>query len=129
MSNFSNEDTIAAGWGLMNTSVDPIPYPFPTILHAVKQTVVDPAECWETHHVNYNLGHMCAGGEEGMGICGGDSGGPLLWKGSFEPNISSRNYLLGITSIMLAKCATKGVPAVYQRITLLMKWILDNMRA
>uniref|UniRef100_A0A8D8XQC6 Serine protease easter n=1 Tax=Cacopsylla melanoneura TaxID=428564 RepID=A0A8D8XQC6_9HEMI len=130
---FTNQDTLAAGWGITNSSK---PFPLPTILQAIKLTVADAAKCTEAYsniliEVNYNDGQICVGGEEGKDACSGDSGGPLLWKGSFEPDITVRTYLLGLTSYGpdRYKCALKGFPGVFTRTNFFMKWILDHMRA
>uniref|UniRef100_A0A8D9EIF6 Serine protease easter n=1 Tax=Cacopsylla melanoneura TaxID=428564 RepID=A0A8D9EIF6_9HEMI len=127
---FTSEDTLAAGWGITNSSK---PFPLPTILQAIKLTVADAAKCTEAYsniliEVNYNDGQICVGGEEGKDACSGDSGGPLLWKGSFEPDITVRTYLLGLTSFG-NDCALKGFPGVFTRTNFFMKWILDHMRA
>uniref|UniRef100_A0A8D8ZTX1 Serine protease easter n=1 Tax=Cacopsylla melanoneura TaxID=428564 RepID=A0A8D8ZTX1_9HEMI len=131
---FTSEDTLAAGWGITNSSK---PFPLPTILQAIKLTVADAAKCTEAYsniliEVNYNDGQICVGGEEGKDACSGDSGGPLLWRGSFEPDIITvRTYLLGLISHGADEhlCAKKGFPGVYTRTNFFMKWILDHMRA
>uniref|UniRef100_A0A8D8MDD6 Serine protease easter n=1 Tax=Cacopsylla melanoneura TaxID=428564 RepID=A0A8D8MDD6_9HEMI len=129
---FTNQDALAAGWGSINSFDGPFP---PTLL-ALKQTVADAEKCREAYakidnEVNYNDGKICFGGDEGKNVCFGDSGGPLLWKGSFEPDITVRTYLLGLTSHGpdAIKCALKGFPGVFTRTNFFMKWILDNMRA
>uniref|UniRef100_A0A8D8WIX8 Serine protease easter n=1 Tax=Cacopsylla melanoneura TaxID=428564 RepID=A0A8D8WIX8_9HEMI len=129
---FTSEDTLAAGWGITNSSK---PFPLPTILQAIKLTVADAAKCTEAYsniliEVNYNDGQICVGGEEGKDACSGDSGGPLLWKGSFEPDITERTYVLGLGSLVADEtCVLKGFPGVFTRTNFFMKWILDNMRA
>uniref|UniRef100_A0A8D8WI97 Serine protease easter n=1 Tax=Cacopsylla melanoneura TaxID=428564 RepID=A0A8D8WI97_9HEMI len=129
---FTNQDALAAGWGSIKGSDGPFP---PTLL-ALKQTVADAEKCREAYakidnEVNYNDGKICFGGDEGKNVCFGDSGGPLLWKGSFEPDITVRTYLLGLTSYGPDRynCALKGFPGVFTRTNFFMKWILDNMRA
>uniref|UniRef100_A0A8D8UET9 Serine protease easter n=1 Tax=Cacopsylla melanoneura TaxID=428564 RepID=A0A8D8UET9_9HEMI len=128
---FTNQDALAAGWG----STKSRPGPFPTILLAVKQTVADAQKCKDAYsnvdvEVNYNDGKICFGGDEGKNVCFGDSGGPLLWKGSFEPDITVRTYLLGVAAhVGDLTCVKKGFPGVFTRTNFFMKWILDHMRA
>ncbi|KAL1457628.1 hypothetical protein WDU94_007836 [Cyamophila willieti] len=119
---FTNEDTIAAGWGLSFT----ITLPF--ILLALKQTVTDASKCREAYSRIDIDGQVCAEGDIGTNICRGDSGGPLLWKGSFESVMSERTYLLGVSSHGPDSCAKKEIPTVFTRTNFFMKWILDNMR-
>ncbi|KAL1463555.1 hypothetical protein WDU94_015296 [Cyamophila willieti] len=127
---FTNEDTISAGWGRLG---DPNQgYGRPSILLALNLTVTDASKCRKIYStkfidVNYNDGQICAGGDKRKNTCKGDSGGPLYWKGSFEPDISARTFLLGITSHGARSCMIE-FPAVFTRINFFMKWILDHMK-
>ncbi|KAL1463554.1 hypothetical protein WDU94_015295 [Cyamophila willieti] len=127
---FTNEDTISAGWGRLG---DPDQgYGQPPILLALNQTVTDASKCREAYltvlvDVNYNDGQICAGGEKRKNTCTGDSGGPLYWKGSFEPDVSARTFLLGITSHGPGSCMIE-FPSVCTRTSFFMKWILDHMK-
>ncbi|KAL1448114.1 hypothetical protein WDU94_013992 [Cyamophila willieti] len=71
--------------------------------------------------------HICLGGIKGYGACPGDSGGPVTWTGSFEADVSDRNYLLGVASFA-PPCGGFNLPSVYARTTFFMKWILDHIR-
>lgn len=104
-----------------------------SVLLAVQQKVYNSAQCAEEYaengiDINYEDGQMCVGGIVGKDSCNGDSGGPLLWTGSFDPMISARTYLLGIVSLGPASCGIFEIPGVYSRTTYFLKWILDNIQ-
>jgi hypothetical protein len=64
---------------------------------------------------------LCAGGSQ-VGICGGDSGGPLLLP------ISGSNYAqVGVTSTILGPCG--GFPALFTRISSYVGWIRGAIAA
>uniref|UniRef100_A0A8D9E9W3 Serine protease easter n=1 Tax=Cacopsylla melanoneura TaxID=428564 RepID=A0A8D9E9W3_9HEMI len=124
---FTGNDTIVAGWGLTEEATTP------TMLLAVQQKVYDNSRCSAVYaenqiNVKYSDGQMCVGGIIGKDSCNGDSGGPLLWTGSFEPTISARVYLIGLVSLGPASCGVYEIPGAYSRITFIMNWILDNIR-
>ncbi|KAL1460991.1 hypothetical protein WDU94_012924 [Cyamophila willieti] len=124
---FTGEDTIVAGWGLTETDAPS------TMLLAVQQTVYDNDRCLQVYadnniNVRYRDGQMCVGGIIGKDSCNGDSGGPLLWTGSFDRELSARTYLIGLVSLGPASCGVHEIPGVYTRTAFFMKWILDNMR-
>ncbi|KAL1459710.1 hypothetical protein WDU94_011667 [Cyamophila willieti] len=102
----------------------------PTILQGLKQKVADDSICREVFiktNITITEQHICLGGIKGYGSCPGDSGGPVIWTGSFEADVSDRNYLLGVASFG-PLCGGFNAPSVYARTTFFMKWILDHIR-
>lgn len=70
---------------------------------------------------------VCAGGEQGLDSCNGDSGGPLM----AQDRSDSKNpiqYLVGIVSFGPRQCGTRGWPGVYTRVSAFTDWILSKMR-
>ncbi|KAL1448889.1 hypothetical protein WDU94_000140 [Cyamophila willieti] len=120
---FTSEDVFVAGWGLLNTNDIT-----PTILQGLNQKVLDDSICREIYvnHINPEE-NICVGGYIGYSLCNGDSGGPLTWKGSFDADVSDRNYLLGVASFGVYPCGV-AVASAFAKTTFFMKWILDHIR-
>ncbi|KAL1447513.1 hypothetical protein WDU94_005691 [Cyamophila willieti] len=126
---FTSEDILVAGWGSLLDNNNIYNSSTPTILQGLKQKVLDDSICRENYGNNINPENVfCVGGIIGYSICFGDSGGPLTWKGSFEADVSDRNYLLGVASFAPNPCGDSKIPSGFVRITFFMKWILDHMR-
>ena len=64
-------------------------------------------------------GTLCAGGDGKKGTCSGDSGGPLLMKGSSAQN----DVQIGVTSLGPEDCAEDGYPDVFTRVSYVAQWI------
>ncbi|KAF5298245.1 hypothetical protein FQR65_LT09756 [Abscondita terminalis] len=64
---------------------------------------------------------ICAGGGT-ADSCKGDSGGPIMYEDKFTSD-DSRWYTVGVTSFGAEPCATKGIPAIYTKITPYLEWI------
>ncbi|CAG9814998.1 unnamed protein product [Phaedon cochleariae] len=62
--------------------------------------------------------HVCVSGEGPRGSCGGDSGGPLLVKGT----------QIGLVSFGADNC-TLGMPSVFTRLSRYNDWIVENMNS
>jgi len=58
--------------------------------------------------------------------CQGDSGGPMMWSGRDKKDGKFRFYLLGVVSFGY-RCAVKGFPGVYSRVTEYDQWIRDTI--
>lgn len=59
--------------------------------------------------------NICTLEDPGQGICGGDSGSPLVWQGT----------VVGITSWMLPPCGSG--PSVYVRVSHHLQWIVQQL--
>ncbi|KAF2895869.1 hypothetical protein ILUMI_10304 [Ignelater luminosus] len=72
---------------------------------------------------------ICAGGEAKKGICGGDSGGPLLRSSNENSNNSKlvKWFQEGIVS-KGPGCGIRGYPAVYIRVAHYIDWIIENLK-
>lgn len=72
----------------------------------------------QCHRVFENLPDkvLCAGGEEGVDTCRGDSGGTLAL-------VKERVEFVGVTSTGCQRCGTKGYPAVYVSVYDYIDWI------
>ncbi|XP_072946729.1 brachyurin-like [Epargyreus clarus] len=61
---------------------------------------------------------LCTSGAGGRGVCGGDSGGPLMISGPI---------LIGVAKFAAASGCTLGLPAGYARVTSFTSWIWARM--
>ncbi|KAM3956374.1 CLIP domain-containing serine protease B10 [Aphomia sociella] len=107
----------AAGWGVI---------PSTHIYSNVKKIIPLPYyprdQCQKTYSdliLPRNI--ICAGGEEGLDTCKGDSGGPLMW-------IKDRTELWGVTSSGNVICGTKGSPGIYTSVSMHLEWIKTVIR-
>jgi len=72
--------------------------------------------------------HICARGDfENQGVCKGDSGGPLMTKGS------GQSYeLIGVSSWVAGSpgtnCGSRTYPSVFARITDMQDWITETTK-
>ncbi|XP_026493188.2 serine protease snake-like [Vanessa tameamea] len=67
---------------------------------------------------------LCAGKSDGsVDTCFGDSGGPLQFKLYETKKEGTMHMVMGITSFGSAKCAQKGIPAVYTNVATFINWI------
>lgn len=68
---------------------------------------------------------MCAGGQDQVDTCSGDSGGPLGMSSNFKG--VDRFVQYGVVSAGVNSCGQKSVPGIYARVANYMDWILDNI--
>ncbi|XP_072461733.1 granzyme A-like [Notamacropus eugenii] len=110
----------AAGWGLITKK----PMKLPDTLREVNVTVIDRKICSDKDHYNHHpdIGPnmICAGDRNGgKGTCDGDSGGPLICKGTF----------VGIISFGPEKCGDPNLPGVYTFLsTEYLNWIRNTIK-
>lgn len=84
-------------------------------------------QVYKSKGITLRSGQLCAGGENGIDSCKGDSGGPLM-------AIDGRTYLdrpywysVGIVSFGPTPCGSIGWPGVYTRVSSYINWILQNI--
>ncbi|CAH0598200.1 unnamed protein product [Chrysodeixis includens] len=107
-----NTQFFAAGWGEI---------PNKGYYSHVKKIIPLPywtrEECQATYKYNVIPEHViCAGGQEGIDTCRGDSGGPLT-------NVKDTIELVGVTSGGNVHCGTKDSPGIYTSVAAYMDWI------
>ncbi|XP_055847605.1 serine protease easter-like [Episyrphus balteatus] len=77
---------------------------------------------------SYNLegSQMCAGGQQGIDTCSGDSGGPLI---GLDSSNKQRVYyfIAGVVSFGPTPCGLKDWPGVYTRVSEYVDWIKQNI--
>ncbi|CAL1278303.1 unnamed protein product [Larinioides sclopetarius] len=115
----SGKSSTVTGFGL--TSVNGS---YSDVLMEVSFEIQDQEECRRTYARDLPITsvHLCAGTLDGSkDSCQGDSGGPLVTVGK-----DKRYYLVGIVSFG-KKCATKGYPGVYTRITEYLDWLTPKL--
>ncbi|XP_055850336.1 uncharacterized protein LOC129914911 [Episyrphus balteatus] len=91
--------------------------------------VVPLNECQRVYsqsNVDLGTSQMCAGGQQGIDTCRGDSGGPLIGLDSY---IKKRFYyfIAGVVSIGRNPCGEQGWPGVYTRVSEYVDWIQQNI--
>lgn len=116
---------IVTGWGTTEsgTSSD-------VLLEAILPRVnnEDCQVMYDRLRLNVRLGskQICAGGDNMVDTCKGDSGGPLGFFANYEG--SSRFVQFGIVSVGVGSCGQTSVPGVYCRVADYMDWILDKLQ-
>jgi len=113
-----------AGWG----ATDMFARKFPDVLQFVQVPIHDHGLCqeiFERQRVTIGEDQICAGGISGKDSCAGDSGSALMMEAhptAYDP----RFVQIGVVSFGARRCASKGVPAVYARVSNYLQWILDS---
>jgi len=106
------------GWG-MTASGTPSEY-----LQQVYMPIINNTYCNKVYKKTFgqtiNENQICSGGNGKTDSCVGDSGGPLVCRKGSTWNLN------GLVSYGPNRCATKGMPGVYIRITKYAKWIADR---
>lgn len=114
---FVNVWTQASGFGRHKDNINPSQQ---ATIRAVFLKVITNNQC------RIGFGHfirdsnICTSGAGGVGICHGDSGGPLT------VNANGQKVLIGISSFVSRDDCQLGYPSVFVRITSFMDWILSH---
>lgn len=98
------------------------------VLLQARLPLVTNEECKEAYKILSPIWYkqMCAGGQNDVETCLGDSGGPLQGHGIYTDG-TVRVIQYGIVSYGPQQCGIAGIPGVYTRVSYYMDWILDNM--
>lgn len=120
---FVGKSALAMGWG----STRRVGHRIPQLLQVVKVDIASHGWCsfiywlagFGTIYLSKN--QLCAGSLM-VGVCNGDSGGPLIL------DEGERNVTVGITSFgTWAGCAPLGIPAVYTAVSQYVEWIKEKI--
>ncbi|KAJ8720328.1 hypothetical protein PYW07_012371 [Mythimna separata] len=83
-----------------------------TIVSHVSLQVISVAQCQSVFGSNFVVqSTLCTNGAGGVGVCGGDSGGPLFL------NLQGTPTLIGISSFVAAAGCQLGFPSAFARVT------------
>ena len=94
-------------------------YEYTKVLMNVQIIPLSKTACIKTYGSSLiGAGNLCAGGDGVKGVCFGDSGGPLLVKGSSAAN----DVQIGITS-WGPGCVDDGYPDVFTRVSYFVQWV------
>lgn len=81
---------------------------------------------YQSRRTRLTSNQICAGGEQGIDSCRGDSGSPLMkYNESADPPYWS---VVGIVSFGVSRCGEAGWPGVYTRVDKYIQWMLSKMR-
>ncbi|XP_005185522.1 serine protease easter [Musca domestica] len=69
---------------------------------------------------------ICAGGQEGIDSCRGDSGGPLISLDTTN-RVRAYYFLAGVVSFGPTPCGLEGWPGIYTRVGSFIDWITRNV--
>ncbi|XP_067635818.1 collagenase-like [Eurosta solidaginis] len=112
-STYVDETVVASGWGeTSDTSTS-----FSPVLQFANLKVISNEVCAE-EYPNVVTRMLCTSSVNRIGICVGDSGGPLM--------LASSKLQIGIVSFYSPKGCGSDSPAGHTRVTSYLDWILEN---
>ena len=114
---FVGSNATVTGWGV-KSYFEGSRY-FPDVLQEVSLTIHDSDFCGLSKSSNTN-GELCAGGS-GVGICFGDSGGPLTVEGG-----EGRHTLVGVSSNVLKDPCDVNLPGYFADVSYYRDWIKEK---
>ncbi|XP_036624253.1 serine protease 57-like [Trichosurus vulpecula] len=107
---------LVCGWGDVPGRDDPT-----TVLMEMSVVVMARQACNSSWRGNINQDMVCASGSrksQFQGVCGGDSGGPLICRGRLQ----------GVVSFSSKICGDPRYPDVYARVSTFVAWIYDVLQ-
>ncbi|XP_075147894.1 serine protease ea-like [Haematobia irritans] len=78
-------------------------------------------------NINLEESQICAGGQEGIDSCRGDSGGPLISLDTTN-RVRAYYFLAGVVSFGPTPCGLEGWPGVYTRVGSFIDWITQTIQ-
>ncbi|KAH8354544.1 hypothetical protein KR084_000909, partial [Drosophila pseudotakahashii] len=121
---FLGRKVVVAGWGRTETNFTSN-IKLKAELDPVSTEICNQRYASQRRTITTN--QMCAGGEEGVDSCRGDSGGPLMLED--YSNGYANYYIAGVVSYGPTPCGLKGWPGVYTRVAAYLDWIENNVRS
>ncbi|XP_013139848.1 PREDICTED: collagenase-like [Papilio polytes] len=88
-------------------------------LNVVNLRVITNNECTSAFGNFIQNHHLCTSGSGGVGICGGDTGGPLVVTSVW------RDVLIGVGSFTSSRGCQAGAPSGFTRVTSFVPWIIS----
>ncbi|XP_026752695.2 brachyurin-like [Galleria mellonella] len=117
---FIGEWATAVGYG--RTSDQQVGINANAVVSHVNLQVISVQQCQATFGTTFvRESTICTSGTDGVGVCNGDSGGPLFI------NRNGQNILVGISSFVAAAGCELGFPSAFARVTSFYSFILHNM--
>ncbi|KAI8432350.1 hypothetical protein MSG28_004761 [Choristoneura fumiferana] len=116
---FVGEWAVAAGYGKTNDAQTGVSTN--SVISHVNIQVISVAQCQAVFGSWALASNICTNGAGGVGICSGDSGGPLYI------NRWGQNILVGISSFVAAAGCQLGHPSAFARVTSFHSFITQNM--
>ncbi|XP_075976748.1 collagenase-like [Anticarsia gemmatalis] len=115
---FAGHWAVAAGYGKTSDSQQGASQ---QVSHVLLQVITN-AQCRMSFRPEFvPQSTLCTSGAGGVGICGGDSGGPLALT------INGRNILIGINSFAAEGACQHGHPSGYARVTSFINFITQHL--
>ncbi|GBP46317.1 Chymotrypsin BI [Eumeta japonica] len=109
---------VAAGYGRYSDATNPT---MMTTVRDVNLKVISLTNCRGIYGNIVLDSNICTSGSGGVGICRGDSGGPLTI------NIGNRPVLLGVSSFVAQNGCELGFPSAFARVPYYMNWIMKHV--
>ncbi|KAJ8720265.1 hypothetical protein PYW07_012308 [Mythimna separata] len=112
-SNYAGTNAVASGYGITG---DGQSVSLTQTVKSVTLQVITNQVCANTYSVIQSH-HLCTSGAGGIGICGGDTGGPLV------ATVNNRRILIGVGSFTANSGCQAGLPSGFTRVTSFINWI------
>lgn len=112
-SNYAGSNALASGYGITR---DGDSVSLTQTVKSVSLQVITNTVCSNTYSVIQSH-HLCTSGAGRIGICGGDTGGPLV------ATVNNRRVLIGVASFTANSGCQAGLPSGFTRVTSFVSWI------
>ncbi|XP_072930866.1 brachyurin-like [Epargyreus clarus] len=116
---FIGEWAVAAGYG--RTSDQQVGISVNAVVSHVSLQVISEAQCSAVFGHWAQPSNICTNGVGGVGVCNGDSGGPLY------VTRNGQRILVGISSFVAAAGCQLGFPSAFARVTSFYSFIMQHM--
>lgn len=107
------DEVVTSGWGMMGNTKNK-----PRYLQYTNGSIITHDQCKKTFGSNLMPDIICMKSKENTGVCGGDSGGPLI--------LNKTGEVIGITSFMHGSGCEQGHPFAYTKISKYIDWISNH---
>lgn len=120
----SSPQYIVTGWGATENSTGSNIL-LEAILPRVENSICQERARRQGLRISLSENEMCAGGENLVDTCKGDSGGPVVYSSNIR---GTRIIQFGIISHGANRCGKWNLPGIYVRVGKYVDWILRNMK-